>query len=159
MTRNGRVRYELKTPWHNGTTHVIFEPLDFISRLVALVPKPRVNLTRFHGVFAPNSKYRSMVTPARRGKRKKYHSADEADQTPAEKRASMTWAKRLKRVFNLDIETCSECGGDVHIIASIEDPVVIRKILTCLDDNESSASTALLPDCRASPSLPVGLFD
>ena len=103
MTRNGRVRYELKTPWHNGTTHVIFEPLDFISRLVALVPKPRVNLTRFHGVFAPNSKYRSMVTPARRGKRKKYHSADEADQTPAEKRASMTWAKRLKRVFNLDI--------------------------------------------------------
>ena len=40
-----------------------------------------------------------------------------------------------------------------------EDPVVIRKILTCLDDNESSASTALLPACRASPSLPVGLFD
>jgi hypothetical protein len=30
-----------------------------ISRLVALVPKPRVNLTRFHGVFAPNSKYRA----------------------------------------------------------------------------------------------------
>lgn len=62
MTRNGRVRYELKTPWRNGTTHVIFEPLDFISRLVALVPRPRVNLTRFHGVFAPNSKYRARVT-------------------------------------------------------------------------------------------------
>jgi hypothetical protein len=106
MTRNGRVRYELKTPWRNGTTHVLFEPLDFmfrmngmsrahgcagatISRLVALVPKPRVNLTRFHGVFAANSKYRSMVTPARRGKRKKPRPADEADQTPAEKRASM----------------------------------------------------------------------
>ena len=52
MTRNGRVRYELKTPWRNGTTHVIFEPLDFISRLAALVPRPRVNLTRFHGIFA-----------------------------------------------------------------------------------------------------------
>jgi len=60
-----------------------------------------------------------MVTPARRGKRRKYHSADEADQTPAEKRASMTWAKRLKRVFGIEIETCSECGGDVRIIASI----------------------------------------
>ena len=47
LTRNGQVRYELKTPWRNGTTHVIFEPLDFIARLVALVPKPRVNLTRF----------------------------------------------------------------------------------------------------------------
>jgi len=98
---------------------VIFEPLDFISRLVALVPKPRVNLTRFHGVFAPNRKYRAKVTPATRGKRKKSHSADEADQTPAEKRASMTWARRLKRVFNIDIETCSECGGDIRIIASI----------------------------------------
>jgi hypothetical protein len=84
MTRNGRVRYELKTPWRNGTTHVIFEPLDFIARLVALVPKPRVNLTWFHGVFAPNSKYRSKITPAGRGKRKKYQSVDEAEQTPAE---------------------------------------------------------------------------
>jgi len=107
MTRNGRVRYELKTPWRNGTTHVIFEPLDFISRLVALVPRPRVNLTRFHGVFAPNSKYRARVTPARRGKHKKCHPADKADQTPAEKRASMTWAKRLKRVFNIPQGTLS----------------------------------------------------
>jgi hypothetical protein len=57
LTRNGQIRYELKTPKRNGTTHVIFEPLDFISKLAALVPKPRVNMTRFHGVFAPNSKY------------------------------------------------------------------------------------------------------
>jgi len=159
MTRNGRVRYELKTPWRNGTTHVIFEPLDFISRLVALVPKPRINLVRFHGVFAPNSKNRAWVTPARRGKREKCHSADEADQTSAENRASITWAKRLKRIFNIDIETCSECGGDVRIIASIEDPAVIQKILAHLDSTASSAATALLPDCRASPSLPMGLFD
>jgi len=91
MTRNGQVRYELKTPWRNGTTHVIFEPLDFISRLVALIPKPRVNLTRFHGVFAPNSKHRAQVTPAKRGKVKKPMSLDE-DQTPAERQAAMTWA-------------------------------------------------------------------
>jgi len=159
MTRNGQVRYQLKTPWRNGTTHVIFEPLDFISRLVSLVPKPRVNLIRFHGVFAPNSQYRAKITPARRGKRKKCHSADETDQTPAEKRAAITWAKRLKRVFNIEIETCSECGGDVSIIASIEDPVVIQKILTHLDNATGSAAVALLPDCRASPGLPAGLFD
>jgi hypothetical protein len=106
ITRNGRVRYELKTPWRNGTTHVIFEPLDFISRLVSLIPKPRVNLTRYHGVFAPNSKSRAKITPAKRGKRKLACFADETDQTPAEKRASMTWAQRLKRVFDIDIETC-----------------------------------------------------
>ena len=123
------------------------------------MPKPRVNLTRFHGVFAPNSKYRAGVTPARRGKRKKFNSVDEADQTPAEKRASMTWAQRLKRVFNIDVETCDKCGGDVRIVAIIEDPAVIQKILAHLDKGAASASKALLPDCRASPSLPMGLFD
>lgn len=46
LTPNGNVRYQLKTPYRDGTTHVIFEPLDFIARLAALVPKPRVNLTR-----------------------------------------------------------------------------------------------------------------
>lgn len=51
LTANGQIRYELKTPYRNGTTHVIFEPLDFIAKLAALVPKPRVNLTRFHGLL------------------------------------------------------------------------------------------------------------
>jgi len=92
--------------------------LDFISRLVSLVPKPRVNLTRFHGVFAPNSNHRAQVTPTKRGKVKSPRSLDEV-QTPAECRAAMTWARRLKRVFSIDIETCGECGGDVKIIASI----------------------------------------
>ncbi len=99
------------------------------------------------------------MTPARRGKRKKSYLADEADQPPVEKPASMTWAKRLKRVFNIEIETCSECGGDVKIIASIEDPVVIRAILAHLDKKGAPAADSLLPDCRASPSLPAGLFD
>lgn len=47
---------------------VIYEPLDFTARLAALVPKPRVNLTRFQEVFAPNSKYRAQVTPAKRSR-------------------------------------------------------------------------------------------
>ena len=61
LTPSGKVRYHFKTPWRDGTTHVVFEPLDFIARLAALVPKPRVNLTRFHGVFAPNSRYRAFM--------------------------------------------------------------------------------------------------
>ena len=38
LTPNGTIRYQLKTPYRDGTTHVIFEPLDFIARLAALVP-------------------------------------------------------------------------------------------------------------------------
>ncbi|PLY15317.1 MAG: hypothetical protein C0631_07590 [Sedimenticola sp.] len=58
LTPSGNIRYQFKTPYNDGTTHVIFEPLDFIANLAAQVPKPRVNLTRFHGVFTPNSKHR-----------------------------------------------------------------------------------------------------
>ena len=68
ITSSGNIRYQLKTPYRDGTTHVFFQALDFIARLVALVPKPRVNLTRYHGVLAPNSKHRVLVTPAHRGK-------------------------------------------------------------------------------------------
>ena len=46
---------------------------------------------------------------------------------------------RLKRVFNIDIETCKTCGGQVKIVACIEDPVVIEKILTHLDRKDTSA--------------------
>ncbi len=127
-------------------------PLDFIAKLVALVPKPRVNLTRFHGVFAPNSTHRVQVTPAKRGKGNKVKVPNESpDLTPAERRASMTWAQRLKRVFKIDIETCRECGGTVKVIACIEDPVVIEKILTHLNVKAASAGTGLLPASRAPP--------
>ena len=159
LTRNGRLRYELKTPWRNGTTHVIFEPLDFISRLVSLVPKPRVNLTRFHGVFAPNSKHRALITPAKRGRGRETSPDKQGEEkTPFEHRVAMTWAQRLKRVFAIDVETCSECGGDVRVIASIEDPVVIRRILAHLDKKGVFAADSLLPDCRASPDPPTGLL-
>jgi hypothetical protein len=50
----GRVVYRDKQPFRDGSTHVLLEPLDFIARLAALVPRPKLNLARFHGVFAPN---------------------------------------------------------------------------------------------------------
>ena len=182
LTSKGNVRDQLKTPYRDGTTHVIFERLDFIARLAALVPKPRVNLTRFHGVFAPNSKHRAMLTPAKRGKGNQVGTRSEAtDRAPAERRAGMTpdqvrgrlWAQRLKRVFNIDIETCRECGGAVrvaaparpcargisasmHVIACIENPVLIKKILTHLKEKAASTEPIQLPKSRAPPQAGLG---
>jgi len=126
-----------------------------ISRLVALVPRPRVNLTRFHGVFAPNSKYRARVTPASPG----IVDPPCSDNSAKPRKKLDGPPQGVKRVFNLEVETCDKCGGDARIIACIEDPAVIQKILTHLDNTASSAATALLPDCRASPSLSPELFD
>jgi len=90
LTPTGNVRYQLKTPYGDGTTHAIFEPLDFMARLVALVPQPRVNLTRYHGVFAPNSPWRRAITPGRRGKGAQRQASDEVEEdTPAARRSAM----------------------------------------------------------------------
>lgn len=103
ISSHGNIRYPLKKPYRDGTTHAIFEPLDFIAKLAALVPKPQVNPTRFRGVFAPNRTFRVRVTPAERGRgRKPRQPTGEnwLDKTPAERHASMTWMQRFKRVFN-----------------------------------------------------------
>ena len=82
-------------------------------------PRPRLNLTRFHGVFAPNFKHRQRIVLRRP------HRTIDADKPLA----PMSWMQRLKRVFAIDIETCPGCGGKLRVIACIEDPQLIRKIL------------------------------
>ena len=62
---DGLVVYELKRPFRDGTTHVLFEPHDFIARLAALVPHPRTHLIRYHGVFAPNARNRRLIVKAK----------------------------------------------------------------------------------------------
>jgi hypothetical protein len=147
LSSTGKVVYTLKTPYRDGTTQVAFEPVDFIARLAALVPKPRINLTRYHGVLAPNHRWRRLVTPAKRGKRVKPIASTEV-RSPAERHAAMTWAQRLKRVFNIDIEVCSRCGGSVRVIACIENQDVIDRILAHLERKEQN--TPALPH-RAPP--------
>ena len=128
INRDGNAVLKLKTPWRNGATHIVLTPMEFMQRLAALAPRPRLHLIRFHGVLAPNAKLRSQVAPkpvqqktAGEGDCKHEHSAP----------VRMTWARLLKRVFDIDIERC-ECGGKLKLIAVIEEPAVIEKILTHL---------------------------
>jgi hypothetical protein len=157
LSSTGKVVYTLKTPYRDGTTQVAFDPVDFVARLAALVPKPRINLTRYHGVLAPNHRWRGLVTPAKRGKGVKRIASTEI-RPPAERHAAMTWAQRLKRVFSIDIKVCGRCGGSVRVIASIEDQNIIDRILAHLRDREQDVPTLplLTPPTRAPPeTLPL----
>ena len=42
----------------------------------------------------------------------------------------MSWACPLKRVLDIDVEHCPNCGVRLKIIAAIVDPAVITKIVT-----------------------------
>ena len=72
LTPQGHIRYTLTAPYRDGTTHVIFEPLDFLTRLASLVPSPRVNLTRFQGVFAANHRLRAQIVPGKHGRGRRH---------------------------------------------------------------------------------------
>jgi len=130
LSRNGKgqVVLRLKSPYRDGTTHIVMQPQEFMQRLAALVPRPRLHRLRFHGVLAPNAKLRAavvpdVVQPASEPAHEHGHTHGQA--------ARMSWARLLKRVFDIDVERCA-CGGQLKIIAAIEDPVVIVRILTHL---------------------------
>ncbi len=122
----GEVVLQLKSPWRDGTTHIRMSPLEFMQRLAARVPRPRLHLIRFHGVLAPNARLRAATVPG------PAHKPSEHAEEHAHTSARMGWARLLRRVFDLDLEHCPQCGGEFKIIAAIEAPAVIVRILTHL---------------------------
>jgi len=82
--RAGQVVLQLKSPYKDGTTHIVMEPLKFMKRLAALVPRPRLHLIRFHAVLALNAKWRSKNRP--RFARPHYRAPDQSRPRPGEKR-------------------------------------------------------------------------
>jgi len=114
--------FKLKTPWSDGTTHIILSPMELIEKLAALVPPPRINQVRYHGVLAPNSKNRAAVVP-------KKPSEEELRKNRGASKNRLLWAALLKRTFNLNMAVCSHCGGKMRIVAAITDRVSIKRYL------------------------------
>jgi hypothetical protein len=141
---DGRLLYRLKHRWRDGTTHVIYEPLELIERLAALVHPPRFNITRYYGVLAPTATFRPQVIPkADTSPPLRHPGCRSAVEAPAthpentkEKRGcqprNYPWATLMARVLELDVLACPRCGGRMRILAAINPPDTIKKILACL---------------------------
>ena len=126
LSDTGHVIYQLKKPYSDGTSHIVMSPLELLEKITAIIPRPRVHLTRFHGVLAPHYKYRHLVVPP---KKEDSLPSNENNKNDLVKKNRVTWARLLKRVFDVDVETCGVCGGKVRIIAAIKEVEVIKKIL------------------------------
>ena len=124
---DGRVQLELKTPWANGTTHVVHEPLDFIAKLVALIPRPHKNLVLYHSVLAARSRLRSRVVGDQRENQRLSQSAGEGKPQPAHQRRA--WAELMRRAFGYELLRCPRCGGKMAFLSCILRRDVIAKIL------------------------------
>ena len=101
------------------------------------MPRPRLHLIRFHGVLAPNAELRPLVVPqepAETEQTTEPTATAECEIDPARARPGrISWARLLKRVFDIDMQHCPNCGGgELKIIAAILERPVIEKILTHL---------------------------
>ena len=140
---DGRVSYRLRHKWRNGATQVIFEPLDLVAKLAAIVPPPGFNLVRYHGVFAPASDWRKRIVPfdaeesthcpgCTVGRREKEPAGEEWQKSNRCHPRNYSWAELLKRVFEIDVLECPRCGSRMRILCAVNPPEAIRKILDCL---------------------------
>jgi len=142
LTPDGKVRLKLRKPYYTGQTEIVLEPRELLRRLIATIPPKRLNMVRFHGVFAPRAKVRPALQALLPQKpQSKATSASTECPTPGAAIGSPTedippvppryrrpWHELLKRVFDLDI-ICGRCGAKMHRISHIDDPETIERIL------------------------------
>jgi hypothetical protein len=126
LSKQGNVMLHLRRPWRDGTTRLVFEPLTFLERLAALIPRPRTHLVTYHGVLAPAASWRDMIVPGPRPERLPGGRCSAA----TDRRYS--WPELLRRVFAIDVLRCGDCGARRRVIALIMEAEPIQRILTHL---------------------------
>jgi len=106
---DGSVLVRLKTPWRDGTSHVALQPVELLEKLAALIPRPYVNLIVYHGVLAPNAKWRREVVAFGRLQLERPSSATTPKKAAAP--CDRTWAELMRRGLDIDVLECPDCGG------------------------------------------------
>ena len=130
---DGRLLYRLKRKWRDGTTHVVFHPLELVEKLAAIVPPPRIHMVRYHGVVAPRAGCRRNVVPAPTAKgHDANRDGDDTRDCSHVSRSWTPWAVLMRRVFAVDVLECPKCGGKMKILATIHPPEATTAILESL---------------------------
>ena len=129
---DGRLELRLKRVWRDGTSGFLFTPHELLERLVALVPRPRAHLTRYHGVLAPAFGQRREIVP----------DADETAEEEARRppvpagaqpplgQGRFRWASLLWRVFLTDALACPTCGGRMRVLAVVTSRSGVTRFLS-----------------------------
>jgi hypothetical protein len=105
---------------HDLDDDALVDPLEFLARVLIHIPQPNKHLVLFYGAYA--NRVRSTFPNS--------HAPDEPSQhLPPRRALSKRWRELIYRIYDVDPLTCSHCGSEMKIIAFINDPTAIRKIL------------------------------
>jgi hypothetical protein len=117
--------FKMKSSWSDGTSHIILSGHELLEKLASIVPPPRSNTTRYHGILAPAAKQRAKVVPAETNGNEPSEERKKSGST----KYRLAWAALLSRVFQIDVSVCPACGQKMKIIAFITDPASIHRYL------------------------------
>ena len=129
LTGEGQVALQLRHRWADGTTHLVFDPVEFLGRLAVLVPRPRINLILYHGVLGPRAAWRRAVV--RHGVALADGAATALVEPP--RPSARLWTDLMRRTFGFDVLECPRCGGRLRLVALIEQAEVTQRILRHLN--------------------------
>jgi hypothetical protein len=129
MLASGDVRLQLRRPWRDGTTALMFTPSELLERLAVLVPRPRVNLLLYYGVLGARSGWRSQLRRAAGGACGSVVGAPLTEESSAPGGRRVAWAALMQRTFGVDVLVCPRCGGRLRLVALVEQPAVVARIL------------------------------
>ena len=133
--------YKLKKPTYKGQTKLILSPLEFVDKIVKLIPPPKIHRHRYIGVLAPNSPHRKQVIAQadqfwNDGAERIEESVDvnNDEKSGRGSRSVHLWAMLLARIYEVFPLICPKCQQEMQIIAFIRDPESIRSILECIGE-------------------------
>ena len=149
---------DLRHRWADGTTYLVFEPQELLERLASLTPRPRINLLLYYGVLGARSAWRSRIAATGRASSEAplAMTGDPVLPTATDPpKTNWLWAELMQRSFGFDVLACPRCGDRLELIALIEDPSVLRRILSHL------GLPTEVPTARPArpPPLPIGRAD
>jgi hypothetical protein len=141
--------YNLRKPTLDGRTELILTPVDLLDRLSKLMTPPRIHKHRYCGVLAPNAQLRKAViesagpagaTLQLLTEAKAKMGLDDPDTAPKptveeeprsrlSRAAARCWALLLVRIYECLPLLCPNCSKPMRILAFIQDPPVVEKIL------------------------------
>jgi len=124
---DGTLVLALKTPWRDGTSHLVLSPTELLCRLAAIIPPPRSHLVTYHGVLAPASKLRSGIVP---GTPRSRTGCEHSGERPGER--WIPWAVLLSRCFNVDGLKCPGCCGRLEVKQVVRGVWVADKLMRVL---------------------------
>ena len=125
--RDGKLLLKLKKRWSDGTSALIFEPIELLARLAALVPRPGSNAISYHGVLGTRAKWRREVIPSplqtvSLGKLDKAQNSNGVVPRPW----TYVWADLLWRLYSVNPWNCPQCGRRMLLKALVLPPAAIR---------------------------------